>query len=146
MIVYLRHVVTQIHGVIVYLRLVVTQIYGVIVYLGVESDWLPVCMRSVSYADASLELSHSCLRLQRERMQNYTAPVEIFNTTTDYITPRLPETPLHQEVSGNLEPFVYVSMIIIGTWLLLYLCNLAYKSHKYHQQDGVPSPERLQMI
>ena len=91
-------------------------------------------------------------------MHNFTAPVEIFHTTTDittadifnssinYITPQLPETPLHQEVSGNLGPFFYVSMIIIGTWLLLYLCNLCYKSHKYHEQDGVPPPERLQMI
>ena len=65
-------------------------------------------------------------------MHNFTAPVDIFNTTADitttttadifnstinYITPQLPETPLHQEVSGNLGPFFYVSMIIIGAWL-----------------------------
>ena len=88
-------------------------------------------------------------------MQNYTAPVDISYTTdntftifngTDYITPHLPETPLHQEVSGDLRPFFYVSIILIGTWALLYLCNLVYKSHKYHEQDEVPTPERLQMI
>ena len=88
-------------------------------------------------------------------MQNYTAPVDISYTTdntftifngTDYITPHTPETPLHQEVSGDLGPFFYVSIILIGTWALLYLCNLLYKSHKYYEQDGVPTPERLQMI
>ena len=79
-------------------------------------------------------------------MPNYSTAVEIVNTTVNYFTPHLPETPLHQEVSGELGPFFYVSMIIIGTWILLYLCNLAYKSHTYHQQDGVPGHERLQRI
>ena len=79
-------------------------------------------------------------------MQNYTAPVEIVNTTVNYLTPHLPETPLYQEVSSDLGPFFYVSMIVIGTWLLLYLCNLCYKSHKYHASDGLPPPERLQRI
>ena len=79
-------------------------------------------------------------------MPNYSTAVEIVNTTVNYLTPHLPETPLHQEVSGDLGPFFYVSMIIIGTWILLYLCNLAYKSHKYHQQDGVSGHERLQRI
>ena len=78
-------------------------------------------------------------------MQNYTAP-EVVNTTVNYLSPKLPETPLYQEVSGSLGPFFYVSMIFIGTWLLLYLCNLAYKSHKYHDSDGLPAPERLQMV
>ena len=79
-------------------------------------------------------------------MPNYSTAVEIVNTTVNYFTPHLPETPLHQEVSGDLGPFSYVSMIIIGTWILLYLCSLAYKSHNYHQQDGVPGYERLQRI
>ena len=79
-------------------------------------------------------------------MPNYSTAVEIVNTTVNYFTTHLPETPLHQEVSGDLGPFFYVSMIIIGTWILLYLCSLAYKSHKYHKQDGVPGHERLQRI
>ena len=79
-------------------------------------------------------------------MQNYTAPVEIVNTTVNYLTPHLPETPLYQEVSSNLGPFFYVSMIVIGTWLLLYLCHLCYKSHKYHASDRLQPPESLQRI
>ena len=38
-------------------------------------------------------------------MPNYSTAVEIVNTTVNYFTPHLPETPLHQEVSGDLEPF-----------------------------------------
>ena len=80
-------------------------------------------------------------------MDNFTTPADIvLNSTTDYITPQLPETPLYQEVSSDLGPFFYVSMIILGTWLLLYLCGVVYKSHKYHENDGLPAPERLQMV
>ena len=48
-------------------------------------------------------------------MENYTTPDEMFNTTTDYMTSHLPETPLKQEVSDHLGPFCYVFMILIGT-------------------------------
>ena len=73
-------------------------------------------------------------------MANYTT--DGFNDTT----PHLPETPLHQEISKDFGLFFYVCIILVGTWFLLYLCNFFYKSHKYHAQDRVPKPERLQMI
>ena len=79
-------------------------------------------------------------------MSNITTPAEVINNTTDYITPNLPETPLYQEVSSELGPFFYVTMTFIGVWLLLYLCSCAYKSHKYHGNDGLPTPERLRMV
>ena len=77
----------------------------VIVHSGLQSDWLTLSMLSSNYSTASLQLIHSYLSTQRERMQNYTAPVEIVNTTVNYLTPHLPETPLYQEVSGDLGPF-----------------------------------------
>ena len=75
-----------------------------------------------------------------ETLTNYTT--DGFNDTT----PKLPETPLHQDISNDFGLFFYVFIILIGTWLLLHLCNCFYKSHKYHAEDGVPTPERLQMI
>ena len=79
-------------------------------------------------------------------MANYTTPAGIFDNVTDYLPPILPETPLYQEVSGNLGPGLYIFLTCIGFWLFLYLCSCAYKSHKYHANDGLPRAERLQMI
>ena len=75
-------------------------------------------------------------------MDNYTTAIQLFNDTT----PKLPKTPLYQEVSEDFGFFFYVSIILIGTLLLLYLCNCFFRSHKYHSNDGLPKAERLQMI
>ena len=70
------------------------------------------------------------------------------NCITDRFNDTTPnsKTPLHQEISEDFAFFLYVCIILIGTWLLLYLCNCFFKSHKYHADDGVPKPKRLQMI
>ena len=77
-------------------------------------------------------------------MDNYTTTtaIQLFNDTT----PKLPKTPLYQEVSEDFGFIFYVSIILIGTLLLLYLCNCFFRSHKYHSNDGLPKAERLQMI
>ena len=75
-------------------------------------------------------------------MDNYTTAIQLFNDTT----PKLPKTPLYQEVSEDFGFIFYVSIILIGTLLLLYLCNCFFRSHKYHSNDGLPKAERLQMI
>ena len=75
-------------------------------------------------------------------MDFYTTDIEVFNDTT----PKLPKTPLYQEVSADFGFIFYVSIILIGTLLLLYLCNCFFRSHKYHSNDGLPKAERLQMI
>ena len=75
-------------------------------------------------------------------MDNYTTTtIQLFNDTT----PKLPKTPLYQEVS-DFGFIFYVSIILIGTLLLVYLCNCFFRSHKYHSNDGLPKAERLQMI
>ena len=73
---------------------------------------------------------------------DYTTAIQLFNDTT----PKLPKTPLYQEVSEDFGFFFYVSIILIGTLLLLYLCSCFFRSHKYHSNDGLPTAERLQMI
>ena len=75
-------------------------------------------------------------------MDNYTTAIQLFNDTTL----KLPKTPLYQEVSEDFGFIFYVSIILIGTLLLLYLCNCFFRSHKYHSNDGLPKAERLQMI
>ena len=75
-------------------------------------------------------------------MDNYTTAIQLFNDTT----PKLPKTPLYQEVSEDFGFIFYVSIILIGTLLLLYLCNCFFRSQKYHSNDGLPKAERLQMI
>ena len=75
-------------------------------------------------------------------MDNYTTAIQLFNDTT----PKLPKTPLYQDVSEDFGFIFYVSIILIGTLLLLYLCNCFFRSHKYHSNDGLPKAERLQMI
>ena len=77
-------------------------------------------------------------------MDNYTTTtaIQLFNDTT----PKLPKTPLYQEVSEDFGFIFYVSIILIGTLLLVYLCNCFFRSHKYHSNDGLPKAERLQMI
>ena len=75
-------------------------------------------------------------------MDFYTTDIQAFNDTT----PKLPKTPLYQEVSEDFGIIFYVSIILIGTLLLLYLCNCFFRSHKYHSNDGLPKAERLQMI
>ena len=75
-------------------------------------------------------------------MDNYTTAIQLCNDTT----PKLPKTPLYQEVSEDFGFIFYVSIILIGTLLLLYLCNCFFRSHKYHSNDGLPKAERLQMI
>ena len=75
-------------------------------------------------------------------MDNYTTAIQLFNDTT----PKLPKTPLYKEVSEDFGFFFYVSIILISTLLLLYLCNCFFSSHKYHSNDGLPAAERLQMI
>ena len=75
-------------------------------------------------------------------MDNYTTAIQLFNDTT----PKLPKTPLYQEVSEDFGFIFYISIILIGTLLLLYLCNCFFRSHKYHSNDGLPKAERLQMI
>ena len=75
-------------------------------------------------------------------MDNYTTAIQLFNDTT----PKLPKTPLYQEVSEDFGFIFYVSIILIGTLLLLYLCNCFFRSHQYHSNDGLPKAERLQMI
>ena len=77
-------------------------------------------------------------------MDNYTTTtaIQLFNDTT----PKLPKTPLYQEVSEDFGFIFYVSIILIGTLLLVYLCNCFFRSHKYHSYDGLPKAERLQMI
>ena len=75
-------------------------------------------------------------------MDNYTTAIQLFNDTT----PKLHKTPLYQEVSEDFGILFYVSIILIGTLLFLYLCNCFFKSHKYHSNDGLPTAERLQMI
>ena len=75
-------------------------------------------------------------------MYFYTTDIQVFNNTT----PKLPKTPLYQEVSQDFGLFFYVSMIFIGTLFILYLCNCFFKSHKYHSNDGLLRHERLQMI
>ena len=75
-------------------------------------------------------------------MDFYTTEIQVFNDTT----PKLPETPLYQEISEDFGIFFYVSMIFIGKLIILYLCNCFFKSHKYHSNDGLPTAERLQMI
>ena len=75
-------------------------------------------------------------------MDNYTTGIQVFSDTT----PKLPKTPLYQEVSEDFGIFFYVSMIFIGTLIILYLCNCFFKSNKYHSNDGLPAAERLQMI
>ena len=76
-------------------------------------------------------------------MDNYTTTaIQLFNDTT----PKLPKTPLYQVVSEDFGFIFYVSIILIGTLLLLYLCNCFFRSHKYHSHDGLPKAERLQMI
>ena len=85
---------------------------------------------------------HFCFSFHRERMDNYTTGIELFNDTT----PKLPNTPLYQEASEDFGIFFYVSMIFIGSLLILYLCNCFFKSHKYHSNDRLPATERLQII
>ena len=77
-------------------------------------------------------------------MDNYTTTtaIQLFNDTT----PKLPKTPVYQEVSEDFGFIFYVSIILIGTLLLVYLCNCFFRSHKYHSNDGLPKAERLQMI
>ena len=75
-------------------------------------------------------------------MDFYTTDIQVFNDTT----PKLPETRLYQDISEDFGIFFYVSMIFIGTLIILYLCNCFFKSHKYHSNDGLPRPQRLQMI
>ena len=75
-------------------------------------------------------------------MDFYTTDIQVFNDTT----PKLPETPLYQDISEDFGIFFYVFMIFIGTLIILYLCNCLFKSHKYHNNDGLPRPQRLQMI
>ena len=75
-------------------------------------------------------------------MDNYTTAIQLFNDTT----PKLPKTPLYQEVSEDFGIFFYVSIILITALLLLYLCNCFFRSHRYHSNDGLPKAERLQMI
>ena len=75
-------------------------------------------------------------------MDNYTTAIQLFNDTT----PKLPKTPLYQEVSEDFGFLFYVSIILIGTLLLLYLCNCFFRSHKYHSNYGLPAAERLQRI
>ena len=75
-------------------------------------------------------------------MDFYTTDIQVFNDTT----PKLPKTPLYQEVSEDFGFIFYVSIKLIGTLLLLYLCNCFFRSHKYHSNDGLPKAERLQMI
>ena len=75
-------------------------------------------------------------------MDNYTTAIQLFNDTT----PKLPKTPLYQEVSEDFGFIFYISIILIGTLLLLYLCNCFFRSHKYHSNDGLPKAERLQVI
>ena len=75
-------------------------------------------------------------------MDFYTTDIQVFNDTT----PKLPKTPLYQEVSEDFGFIFFVSIILIGTLLLLYLCNCFFRSHKYHSNDGLPKAERLQMI
>ena len=90
---------------------------------------------------------HFYINIQRERMQNITTPVQLLNSTSEYnITPKLPEIPLHQEISQDLGIFFYIFITIVSIWLLLYLCNCFSKSHKYHESEGLPSHERLQKI
>ena len=91
--------------------------------------------------------SHFYINIQRERMQNITTPVQLLNSTSEYnITPKLPEIPLHQEISQDLGIFFYIFITIVCIWLLLYLGNCFSKSHKYHESEGLPSHERLQRI
>ena len=75
-------------------------------------------------------------------MDFYTTDIQVFNDTT----PKLPKTLLYQEVSEDFGFIFYVSIILIGTLLLLYLCNCFFRSHKYHSNDGLPKADRLQMI
>ena len=64
-------------------------------------------------------------------MDFYTTDIQVFNDTT----PKLPKTPLYQEVSEDFGFIFYVSIILI-----------IFRSHKYHSNDGLPKAERLQMI
>ena len=75
-------------------------------------------------------------------MDFYTTDFQVFNDTT----PKLPATPLYQDISQDFRIFFYVSMIFIGTLIILYLRDCFFKSHKYHGNDGLPTPERLQML
>ena len=44
-------------------------------------------------------------------MDSYTTDIQVFNDTT----PKLPETPLYQDISEDFGIFFYVFMIFIGT-------------------------------
>jgi len=82
-------------------------------------------------------------------MQNFSAPDTVLNSTTQplNITPQLPEIPLYQENSESYGEFLFYGIFIfIGLWILMAVFDCSYKSHKYHAADGVPPPERLQMI
>ena len=58
-------------------------------------------------------------------MDNYTTTtaIQLFNDTT----PKLPKTPLYQEVLEDFGFIFYVSIILIGTLLLVYLCNCFFQ-------------------
>ena len=47
-------------------------------------------------------------------MDFYTTDIQVFNDTT----PKLPETPLYQDISEDFGIFFYVSMIFIGTLII----------------------------
>ena len=66
---------------------------------------------------------HLCFTFLTESMASITETLT--NYTTDGFndtTPKLPETPLHQDISNDFGLFFYVFIILIGTWLLLHLC------------------------
>jgi len=48
-------------------------------------------------------------------MDFYTTDIQVFNDTT----PKLPETPLYQDISEDCGIFFYVYMIFIGTLIIL---------------------------
>ena len=83
-------------------------------------------------------------------MDFYTTEIQVFNDTTPKLIRARPIVALYfqlyQEISEDFGIFFYVSMIFIGTLIILYLCNCFFKSHKYHSNDGLPTAERLQMI
>ena len=79
-------------------------------------------------------------------MSTSTAPADVSISTAYNITPQLPTTPLHEEISEEFGTFFYICLSIGCIWITLYLCNCLYKSHKYHQGDGLPQHERLQKI
>ena len=62
-------------------------------------------------------------------MENYTNTVQVLNNTFNDTTPKLPETSLYQEFSEDFRIFFYVSMILIGTLMILYLCYCFFSNH-----------------